>query len=91
MSDEYEPRAPVPNAAAPVIPQTNATTPTIAGGGLFGPNGPDPKAVAAITQQIVKFQTDMLNFQSDVRNFMREEREFRANVKEALKYLSTRK
>ena len=87
MSEESEPKPPVSNAAAPVIPQTNATSP----GGLFGPNGPDPKAVAAITQQIVKFQTDMLNFQTDVRNFMKEEREFRANVKEALKYLSTRK
>ena len=91
MSEESEPKTPASNVSAPVIPQTNATTPPPVGGGLFGPNGPDPKAVAAITQQIVKFQTDMLNFQTDVRNFMREEREFRANVKEALKYLSTRK
>ena len=91
MSEENEAKTPVPNAASSVVPLTNTTITPPAGGGLFGPNGPDPKTVAAITQQIVKFQTDMLNFQTDVRNFMREEREFRANVKEALKYLSTRK
>ena len=91
MSEESEPKPPVSNAAAPVIPLTNTTITPPAGGGLFGPNGPDPKTVAAITQQIVKFQTDMLNFQTDVRNFIREEREFRANVKETLKYLCTRK